>query len=110
MPEVLGVATVCIEGRRRRHLGTAAISRIILANASQALMEPQRLATALALGLRCVAERNNYEVGFHFRLIISSLLKGRLAEGHKEVCNMECIAKSTTVLFVGKARPCAETC
>ena len=63
MPEVLGVATVCVEGRKRRHLGTAAVSRMVLANASEALLAPQRLATALALGLRCVAERNLYEVG-----------------------------------------------
>lgn len=62
MPEVLGVATVCVEGRRRRHLGTAAVSRMVLANASVALLEPQRLASALALGLRCLTERNHYEV------------------------------------------------
>ena len=62
MPEVLGVATVCVEGRKRRHLGTAAICRMILSNASQALLEPQRLATAFALGLRAVSERMDFEV------------------------------------------------
>ena len=65
MPEVLGVAAVCIEGRKRRHLGTICMCGLICSNASQSLMEPQRLATALALGLRTVGERADYEVTMH---------------------------------------------
>lgn len=72
MPEVLGVAAVCIEGRKRRHLGAICVCRLICSNASQALLKPDRLATAIALGLRTIGERTDFEVG----LISCSLFPG----------------------------------
>lgn len=62
MPEVLGVATICIEGRKRRHLGTICACKLICCNASAALLEPKLLATALALGLNTLEETRDYEV------------------------------------------------
>ena len=49
-------------GRLRRHMATASLCKLAVANASPALRDTRRMAKALALGLKTLAERPDYEV------------------------------------------------
>ena len=62
LAEVLGDPRMSGLGRLRRHMATASLCKLAVANASPALRDTRRMAKALALALKTLAERPDYEV------------------------------------------------
>ena len=71
LAEVLGDPRMSGLGRLRRHMATASLCKLAVANASPALRDTRRMAKALALGLRTLAERPDYEVRATFMTCVS---------------------------------------